>query len=148
MINKNHVYNFIFLTIFIFSLIIPYTLCHKGYDYANILDKGPKSDMTYIFNENHEKNKKENKEIIDDYSKLVDETFKSYQSLFFTDLQTITPLYDQSIKCYFPQKKDISFNDDLYINHNFFPNKTKFKPLFSNVGLNLNPNFKVKVNKF
>ena len=126
MINKNHVYNFIFLTIFSFSLIIPKSSSHKGYDYTNILDKGPKSDMTYIFNKNHEKNKKENKEI-DEYSKLVDETYKSYQSLFFTDLQTITPLYDQSIKCYFPQKKDISFNEDLYINHNFFPNTTKLK---------------------
>ena len=46
MINKNHVYNFIFLTIFSFSLIIPKSTSHKGYDYTNILDKGPKSDST------------------------------------------------------------------------------------------------------
>ena len=126
MINKIHVCNFIFLTFFIFSFILPITSQHKTYDYINILDKGPKSDMTYIFTEKPEKNKKENKEI-DDYSKLVDETYKSYQSLFFTDLQTITPLYDQSIKCYFPMKKQISFNDELYLNHNFFPNTTKLK---------------------
>ena len=66
--------------------------------------------MTYIFLENQKKNKKEIKEN-EEYSKLVDETYRSYQSLFFTDLQTITPLYDQSIKCYFPMKKEISFND-------------------------------------
>ena len=129
MINKNHVYNFIFLIFFVFSFIIHGSRQHKQYDYINILDKGPKSDMSYIFKEKPEKNKKENKESkeIDEYSKLVDETYKSYQSLFFTDLQTITPLYDQSINCYFPMKKDISFNDDLYINHNFFQNTTKLK---------------------
>ena len=126
MINKNHVYNFILLIFFIFSFIIQSSSKHNNYDYINILDKGPKSDMTYIFNDNHHKNKKENKEL-DDYSKLVDETYKSYHSLFFTNSQTITPLYDQSINCFFPMKKDISFNDDLYINHNFFPNTTKIK---------------------
>ena len=126
MINKNHVYNFILLIFFIFSFIIPSSSKRNNYDYINILDKGPKSDMTYIFNDNHHKNKKENKEL-DDYSKLVDETYKSYHSLFFTNSQTITPLYDQSINCFFPMKKDISFNDDLYINHNFFPNATKIK---------------------
>ena len=126
MINKNHVYNFILLIFFIFSFIIPSSSKRNNYDYINILDKGPKSDMTYIFNDNHHKNKKENKEL-DDYSKLVDETYKSYHSLFFTNSQTITPLYDQSINCFFPMKKDISFNDDLYINHNFFPNTTKIK---------------------
>ena len=126
MINKNHVYNFILLIFFIFSFIIPSSSKHNNYDYINILDKGPKSDMTYIFNDNRHKNKKENKEL-DDYSKLVDETYKSYHSLFFTNSQTITPLYDQSINCFFPMKKDISFNDDLYINHNFFPNTTKIK---------------------
>ena len=126
MINKNHVYNSIFLILFIFSCIIPSFSSHNSYDYINILDKGPKSDMTYIFSQNHKKSKKEIKEN-EEYSKLVDETYKSYQSLFFTDLQTITPLYDQSIKCYFPMKKDISFNEDLYINHNFFHNTTKLK---------------------
>ena len=126
MINKNHVYNFIFLIFFTFSLTFPCFSSHKSYDYINILDKGPKSDMTYIFLENQKKNKKEIQEN-EDYSKLVDDTYRSYQSLFFTDLQTITPLYDQSIKCYFPMKKDISFNEDLYINHNFFHNTTKLK---------------------
>ena len=126
MINKNHVYNSIFLILFIFSCIIPSFSFHNSYDYINILDKGPKSDMTYIFSQNQKKSKKEIKEN-EEYSKLVDETYKSYQSLFFTDLQTITPLYDQSIKCYFPMKKEISFNEDLYINHNFFKNTTKLK---------------------
>ena len=128
-INKSHVYNFIFLIFFFFSLIIPISISSNFYDYINILDKGPKSDMTYIFSEKPPKSKKDSKENkeSDEYMKLVDETYKSYQSLFFTDLQTITPLYDQSIKCYFPLKKELSFNDDLYINHNFFHNTTKIK---------------------
>ena len=68
MINKNHVYNFIFLIFFTFSLTIPCFSSHKSYDYINILDKGPKSDMTYIFLENQKKNKKEIQEN-EDYSK-------------------------------------------------------------------------------
>ena len=126
MIKNNHVYNYIFLIFFIFSFIISISPSHNTYDYINILDKGPKSDMTYIFSEKHEKNKKESREL-DPYTKLVDETYKTYESLFFTELQTVTPLYDQSINCFFPKKKDISFNDDLYINHNFFSNTTKLK---------------------
>ena len=126
MINKNHVYNFIFLIFIIFSFFHPSNSFNNNYDYTNILDKAPKSDLTYIFSEKPEKKKKEHKEI-DDYTKLVDETYKSYESLFFTDLQAITPLYDQSINCNFPLKKDIYFNDDLYINHNLFPNTTKIK---------------------
>ena len=126
MINKNHVYNFIFLIFIIFSFFHPSNSFNNNYDYINILDKAPKSDLTYIFSEKPEKKKKEHKEI-DEYTKLVDETYKSYESLFFTDLQAITPLYDQSINCNFPLKKDIYFNDDLYINHNLFPNTTKIK---------------------
>ena len=126
MINKNHVYNFIFLIFIIFSFFHPSNSFNNNYDYINILDKAPKSDLTYIFSEKPEKKKKEHKEI-DDYTKLVDETYKSYESLFFTDLQAITPLYDQSINCNFPLKKDIYFNDDLYINKNLFPNITKIK---------------------
>ena len=126
MINKNHVYNFIFLIFIIFSFFHPSNSFNNNYDYTNILDKAPKSDLTYIFSEKPEKKKKEHKEI-DDYTKLVDETYKSYESLFFTDLQAITPLYDQSINCNFPLKKDIYFNDDLYINKNLFPNITKIK---------------------
>ena len=126
MINKNHVYNFIFLIFIIFSFFHPSNSFNNNYDYINILDKAPKSDLTYIFSEKPEKKKKEHKEI-DEYTKLVDETYKSYESLFFTDLQAITPLYDQSINCNFPLKKDIYFNDDLYINKNLFPNITKIK---------------------
>ena len=48
-------------------------------------------------------------------------------------MQTITPLYDQSIKCLFPIKKDISYNDELYINNNFFKNKTKIKIIHTNL---------------
>ena len=126
MINKNHVYNSIFLIFLIFSFAISISTSKIIYDYTNILDKGPKSDMTYIFSENPDNNNHDRKES-DEYTKLVDETHKSYQSLFFTDIKTITPLYDQSINCYFPVKKELNFNDDLYINHNFFSNTTKLK---------------------
>ena len=134
---KKHVYNFIILIITIF----PCLYCSINpkekkssykYDYFNILDKGPKTDLNYIFNEENigainKNNDKKNTVTHDYYSKIVDETFPAYQSLFFTDLETITPLYDQTIQCLFPIKKDISFNNDLYINDNFFTNKTKIK---------------------
>ena len=126
-----HLYNN-FIVIFIIFSCLNRKISSKQkaqsykYDYFNILDKGPKTDLNYIFNENNDKNKSKNSNI-EDYTKIVDETFPSYQSLFFTDLKTITPLYDQSIKCLFPIKKDITFNDDLYINNNIFNNKTKIK---------------------
>ena len=53
---KKHVYNFIILIITIF----PCLYCSINpkekkssykYDYFNILDKGPKTDLNYIFNE-------------------------------------------------------------------------------------------------
>ena len=127
MINKKQFNNYIFLIFFIFSFFsIQIFSLSSEYDYVNILDKSPKSDMTYIFNEHKEKSNNQYQEL-EEYSKLVDETYKSYQSLFFKDLQTITPLYDQTINCYFPQKKEISFNNDLYINHYFFKNTSKIK---------------------
>ena len=126
-----HVYKN-FIVIFVIYSCLNYEISAKQktqsykYDYFNILDKGPKTDINYIFNENNDKNNSKNTNN-EHYTKIVDETFPSYQSLFFTDLETITPLYDQSIKCLFPIKKDISFDDDLYINNNLFNNKTKIK---------------------
>ena len=132
MFNIKHVYNFSIFIILIFSSFYTEVNPKKPtssykYDYFNILDKGPKTDINYIFNEN--KSPKDSKNITESekYTKLVDETFPAYQSLFFSDLETITPLYDQSIKCQFPIKKEIFFNNDLYINNNFFNNKTKIK---------------------
>ena len=133
MFNFKHVYNFLALIFFIFSTFYLEVNSKKSsssykYDYFNILDKGPKTDLNYIFKDNNDRKNNNNKiSNIEQYSKLIDETFPSYQSLFFTDLQTITPLYDQSIKCLFPIKKDILFHNDLYINSNFFQNKTKIK---------------------
>ena len=133
MINKYHVYNFYILIFIVFSFLnCKINSKHKSssykYDYFNILDKGPKTDINYIFNENIDNNNNNNQNSnIEQYNKIVDETFPAYQSLFFTDLQTITPLYDQSIKCLFPIKKEISFNDDLYLNNNLFKNKSKIK---------------------
>ena len=135
MINKKHVYNF-FLFLFLIFPFFTSKINSKeneftyNYDYINILDKGPKTDITYIFNEdiNERKNLEE-----EQYSKLVDDTFPVYQSLFFTDLQTITPLYDQSIRCLFPVKKEISFNNDLYINKNYFHNDPKIKIIPTNL---------------
>ena len=133
MINIKHVYNYYLLT-FAILLCIYCEINSKEksssykYDYLNILDKGPKTDITYIFNDNIDiKANENNNNNIEKYTKIIDETFPAYQFLFFTDLQTITPLYDQSIKCLFPIKKDISFNDELYLNHNYFRNKTKIK---------------------
>ena len=97
------------------------------YDYYNILDKSPKADMTFIFNNKNQNNKNNQKKKDDNYTKLVDETFPSYQSIFFTDSETITPLYDQNIKCQFPYKKDILFDDNIYYNNDFFKNATKIK---------------------
>ena len=132
MININHVYNY-FMLIFIIFLCFYCDINTKEksspykYDYFNILDKGPKTDITYIFNDNNDTKANENNENTEKYTKIIDETFPAYQFLFFTDLQTITPLYDQSINCLFPIKKDISFNDEIYLNNNFFRNKTKIK---------------------
>ena len=103
------------------------------YDYYNILDKSPKTDLIYIFNEDIKENKKINNE---QYSKIVDETFSSFQSLFFNDLETITPLYDQTIKCLFPVKKDISFSKDLYLNP-IFKDKPKIIIKIKIIPLNL-----------
>ena len=133
MFNIKHVYNFSIFIILIFSSFYTEVNPKKPtssykYDYFNILDKGPKTDINYIFNENIDNNNNNNQNSnIEQYNKIVDETFPTYQSLFFTDLQTITPLYDQSIKCLFPIKKEISFNDDLYLNNNLFKNKSKIK---------------------
>ena len=132
MININHVYNY-FMLIFIIFLCFYCDINTKEksspykYDYFNILDKGPKTDITYIFNDNNDTKANENNANTEKYTKIIDETFPAYQFLFFTDLQTITPLYDQSINCLFPIKKDISFNDEIYLNNNFFRNKTKIK---------------------
>ena len=118
MIKEKQLYSY-FLSFFIFLSLLNIAMNSKEksssykYDYYNILDKGPKTDLTYIFNEDIKENKKTNNE---HYSKIVDETFSSFQSLFFNDLETITPLYDQSIKCLFPVKKNISFSKDLYLN--------------------------------
>ena len=134
MINEKQLYSY-FLCFFIFLSLLNCVMNSKEksssykYDYYNILDKGPKTDLTYIFNDDIKENKKTNNE---QYSKIVDETFSSFQSLFFNDLETITPLYDQSIKCLFPVKKDISFNKDLYINPIF-----KDKPKIKIIPLNL-----------
>ena len=137
MLNIMHVYNYFFLIVIIFtSFYSEINSKQKGssykYDYFNILDKGPKTDINYIFNEN---NPKKNQNFIntENYTQLVDETFPAYQSLFFTDLQTLTPLYDQTIKCNFPIKKDILFYNDLYINNNFFSNKEKIKIIPTNL---------------
>ena len=130
MFNIKRVYNFFFLIIIIFCLFSEFNSKQKissyKYDYFNILDKGPKTDINYIFNEISQK-KNQDASNTEHYTQLVDETFPAYQSLFFTDLQTLTPLYDQTIKCQFPIKKDILFNNNLYINHNFFINEEKIK---------------------
>ena len=137
----NHVYNYVILLFLFFSCFYHQANSKEKskssykYDYFNILDKGPKTDITYIFNSNEEndKNERNNNNNSEEYTKIVDDTFPLFQYLFFTDLQTITPLYDQTIKCLFPIKKDISFNDELYINRNFFKNNTKIKILNSNL---------------
>ena len=135
MINKKHIYNFILFLFLIFSFFTIKVYSKEkeftyNYDYINILDKGPKTDITYIFNEDINERKNINNE---QYSKLVDDTFPVYQSLFFIDLHTITPLYDQSIRCLFPVKKEISFNNDLYINNNYFNNNSKIKIIPTNL---------------
>ena len=132
MFNKNHVYNIFFLTLIFFSCLNNKINSKKKgstykYDYFNILDKGPKAELNYIFNDNNNKNTNYKNSNTEKYTRIVDETFPSYQSLFFSDLETITPLYDQTIECKFPIKKNISFNNDLYINKNFFNNETKLK---------------------
>ena len=137
----NHVYNYVIFLFLFFSCFYHQVDSKEKsktsykYDYFNILDKGPKTDITYIFNSNEEndKNERNNNNNSEEYTKIVDDTFPLFQYLFFTDLQTITPLYDQTIKCLFPVKKDISFNDELYINRNFFKNNTKIKILNSNL---------------
>ena len=132
MFNKGHVYN-IFLLTTILLLCLNNKINSKkklssfNYDYVNILDKGPKAELNYIFNDNNNKNINSKNSNLEKYSKIVDETFPSYQSLFFSDLETITPLYEQTIKCKFPIKKDILFNNDLYINNNIFKNESKLK---------------------
>ena len=132
MFNKNHVYNIFILTLIFFSFLNNEINSKKKgssykYDYFNILDKGPKAELNYIFNNNNNKNTNFKDLNTEKYTRIVDETFPSYQSLFFSDLETITPLYDQTIECKFPIKKNISFNNDLYINKNFFDNETKLK---------------------
>ena len=141
MIKIKHVYNY-YVILFIFFSSFSHEIHSKEksssykYDYLNILDKGPKTDITYIFNDNKNTKKNINTGVnnnLEQYEKIVDETFPTFQYLFFTDLETITPLYEQTIKCLFPIKKEITFNDELYINNNFFKNKQKIKIIPKNL---------------
>ena len=153
MFNIKHVYNSFFFIVIFFSCFYSEINSKQKessykYDYFNILDKGPKTDINYIFNENNQ-NKNQNNKNNEQYTKIVDETFPAYQSLFFTDSETLTPLYDQTIKCLFPVKKDISFNTDLYLNDNFFKNKEKIKIIPTDLAkIYLKPLFNICYNYF
>ena len=105
-------YNF-----FLYLTLISQVCTSYYYDYTNILEKSPKTDITFIFDSDD--STKNNFQI-----KSLD---TSFNALFFHYFPSVIPLYDKTMYCYYPNKKAVQLNDDIYINKNFFTNTTKIK---------------------
>ena len=106
----------------IITVYLSFTLVHTKYtsayykNYTNILDRGPKIDIDYIFSQ--------------EVKTTDNPTSNIFQKIFYDYYHTSVPLYDKKVSCYFPTRKNIEFSNKTQ----FSSNSTKFQNISQEYG--------------